>query len=488
MQDKYPDIAAQWHPTKNGSLTPSDVAPTTRHKAWWQCTKQPHAWLATVGSRTAGRGCPYCSGKRVLPGFNDLATVRPDVVSLRHPTRNASFSAQEVSEHSNKRVWWLCPQGHEWEAAVCKRSGGKGCPYCSGHKVWCGFNDLATTHPELASQWHPDKNGDLTTHQVSAGSQRNVWWLCELGHPWEATIANRVVGNGCHFCSGHRVFEGHNDLATTYPALAAQWHQPRNSELTPKAVSHGSHRSVWWVCEIGHEYKAAVVDRTLLGNGCPYCANRKVLSGFNDLSTVAPHLASEWHPTRNGAATPDMVLGGGQVARWWMCAAGHEWLVDVGNRIAQSSGCGRCSTAGGVSKVAERLRELLRHGPWLEDVESDPHFAVDLHWGHHSYMRVDVHGVLAGTDVPVVVEYDGGYWHSMPESLDRDMRKTEALLEAGYYVVRVRENELPHLPLSHPQLLQVDYTWHREDGTMVDLVEQIEYWLSCMQRLELLPA
>ena len=49
-------------------------------KAWWRCTKDKrHIWDDTISHRRVGRGCPYCSNKRVLVGVNDLATTHPNL-------------------------------------------------------------------------------------------------------------------------------------------------------------------------------------------------------------------------------------------------------------------------------------------------------------------------------------------------------------------------------------------------------------------------
>ena len=106
-------------------------------------------------------------------------------------------------------------------------------------------------------------------------------------------------------------------------SVLMQWHPVRNRGVTPDEVPAGSHRHVWWMCKQGHEWQAEVRCRTLYGNGCPFCANRAVLPGFNDLATLYPELAAEWHPTKNGALTPEQVLAGSEKRVWWQCGRGH---------------------------------------------------------------------------------------------------------------------------------------------------------------------
>ena len=128
----------------------------------------------------------------------------------------------------------------------------------------------------LPGQWHPDLNGELTPQTVTPYSNRRVWWLCERGHTYQATVAHRTrEKSGCPYCSGKKALPGYNDLATLYPQIADEWHPDLNGELTPQAVTPGSHRAVWWRCADGHEWKARIDSRTGKKKpGCPVCAGK----------------------------------------------------------------------------------------------------------------------------------------------------------------------------------------------------------------------
>ena len=125
------------------------------------------------------------------------------------------------------------------------------------------------------------------------------------------------------------------DLATMYPEIARQWDDERNAPLTPKDVSYGSHRSVYWICracDVPHSWEASVYSRTCQNNGCPICSGRKVLPGFNDLATKNPDVADEWDYERNAPLTPQMVtLRSGKLA-WWHDDRGHRWLAAIRDR------------------------------------------------------------------------------------------------------------------------------------------------------------
>ena len=136
-----------------------------------------------------------------------LAETHPELINEWHPNRNGSLSPENFTAGSHKKIVWKCPKGddHIWTASINKRAQrGDGCPACSGHKV-VPSNCLATTHPKLVKQWHPDKNENLTPEGFIAGSKKKVWWKCKTGridHVWPATIEKRAKYNqGCPYCT-----------------------------------------------------------------------------------------------------------------------------------------------------------------------------------------------------------------------------------------------------------------------------------------------
>jgi hypothetical protein len=340
----------QWDEGKNGELSPDSVSYGSQRKVWWRCGAG-HSWQTAVYARTSGAGCPYCTGRRVAPGDNDLATERPDLASQWHPVKNQDLTPRDVSAGSHKVVWWLCQAGHEWQASVRNRTNGTGCPVCAGKAIVPGENDLATAFPGIAEQWHPTKNGSLTPRDISIGSRKKIWWQCEKGHEWQAFASTRVQGSGCPVCAGKVVIPGFNDLASAFPEIAGQWHPTKNGSLTPDQLTPASNRKVWWRCQLGHDYTSAVSDRTGRNTGCPYCAGRKVLVGFNDLATVEPRVAEQWHPTLNGKLLPEMVTAGCHRKVWWQCMEGHVWKAMIYSRTGPGHyGCPVC--AGHVKKLS----------------------------------------------------------------------------------------------------------------------------------------
>lgn len=563
LKTLYPDIAAELHPTKNGELTPSRIAGKSHQIVWWVCDKG-HEWDAMVSNRTGlGRGCPYCTGQKVLIGYNDLATINPSLASEWNTEKNGDLKPTDVTVGSKKEVWWKCAEGHEWKAIIKSRNYyGTKCPYCPNTStiiVTKGINDFASRYPEHAKYWHPTKNGDLTAADVSFGSGKKVWWLCKNGHEYKMTIYDKSKGKGCPVCLRRRrtsfpeqaffyyirqaypdainsyrdIFDhgmeldiyipsiklgieydgkafhknitnmirdsrkyqicknnniqlirivdamdssiltrydrvirivnesnrylqsaiiellfhlgkiseidvnlkrdrlkileylesldvsleseypeiakefhptkngsllasyfhpGSNEkvwwkcsncnhdwlaaisdrtgpdkngcpvcskkigskkrintyieqkgsLAETHPDILSMWDYEKNAVL-PTEVTAGSGKKVWWKCDLGHSWESLIDHVTRRNQKCPYCQNKRVLHGFNDLATVNPSLANEWHYDKNGALKPTMVVAGSGKKVWWKCSVcSHEWQATVASRNS-GNGCAKCA-------------------------------------------------------------------------------------------------------------------------------------------------
>ena len=144
LATKYPLLAQEWNTEKNGDLTPRDVLPGSHRIVWWRCA-HGHQWRAQIKSRVNGSGCPVCTNRTVQSGDNDLATQLPDLAKEWHPTQNGALTPKDVVPGSRRKVWWICPKGHEYQAMISSRAQGSGCPVCAGKKIIPGENDLAIT-------------------------------------------------------------------------------------------------------------------------------------------------------------------------------------------------------------------------------------------------------------------------------------------------------------------------------------------------------
>lgn len=264
-----PYLVTEWS-EKNYPLTPDDVTYGSNRKMWWKGVCG-HEWQATVKSRATGRqsSCPYCSGNRVLTGFNDLETRFPNVAA-EWSERNAPLQPSQVLAFANRKVWWKGQCGHEWSALISDRSSGHGCPYCKDHKLLIGFNDFQTCHPDLALEWS-DRN-DVHPSSIPEKKLMIARWKCRnCGGEYRQWINSRLAGSKCPYCSNRAIEAGINDLATTDPGIAAEWLYEKNSSATPQSVARTSRKEYWWRSACGHEWKAKIADRTIARITCTKC-------------------------------------------------------------------------------------------------------------------------------------------------------------------------------------------------------------------------
>ena len=414
LQTVNPELAKQWHPIKNGGLKPTQITANSRRKAWWllaydvpmdysvEDLRGKHfdfEWQAVISSRNSGIGCPYLNGHAVWKGFNDLQTINPELASQWHPIKNKDLKPIQITVNSNKKVWWLLsydvpmdyPIEHlrgrhfnfEWKATISKRNGGQDCPFFCGQAIWEGFNDLQTTNPEIASQWHPAKNGDLKPTQVTVNSKKRAWWMYPYDDPntgkhfdfeWQASIADRNKNKGCPYFSGQAVWEGFNDLKTVNPYLAKLWHPTKNGKLKPTQVTINSTKRVWWMYpyddpktgkHFDFEWQSPIVAQNASKLHCPYLSNQAIWKGFNDLQTTNPRLATQWHPTKNGDLKPEQVASGSGRRVWWFLTYddpktgkhfNFEWQASINNR-ARGANCPFLITYRGENCIKQYLQK-----------------------------------------------------------------------------------------------------------------------------------
>ena len=234
----HPELCKQWHPTKNGDLTPDDLTFGTKFEAWWLCPIAPgHEWDASTASRASrGRGCRAYDGKQVSV-TNSLQILFPELSEEWHSTKTGEFIPGDFTSKSIFKAWWKCPNGsdHEWQIEISVRSSGNGCDYCRGQRVSV-TNSLQTLFPEVAKEWHPTKNGDLTHSGVVAGSKSSAWWKCQEGpdHEWYTQIGSRTSAKrpGCRCCDGKQVSIT-NSLQSLFPEVPQGWHLIKNGSFTP---------------------------------------------------------------------------------------------------------------------------------------------------------------------------------------------------------------------------------------------------------------
>ena len=199
LASQYPLIAAE-----ADGWDPKTVCFGSTKKMFWRCPIG-HRYEKTIELRALkGYGCPYCSNKQVLAGFNDLKTIHPEIAK-----EVFEWDPTTLVSGSNQERFWECPKGHppflQKVKLKVKAGAGKGCPYCAGKKV-LPEESLQARFPDIAAQWHPTKNGDLKPDQIAIKSNKKIWWQCQKfeDHIWNTPVyvRTRSGGTGCPDCGG----------------------------------------------------------------------------------------------------------------------------------------------------------------------------------------------------------------------------------------------------------------------------------------------
>lgn len=344
LETRFPHIASEWNENLNKKPA-KDVLPSSTVQAHWTCPIG-HEYEQSPSKRVGKRGasCPYCSSQSLLSGFNDLATVRPEL-ALMWDFKSNLETPERVFAYAKKEYVWRCDEDHTWTSKPSSMKGS--CPFCCNQKVWPGFNDLQTLRPELAEEWDSAANHEEAS-QVSACGRQKAHWVCARGHKWVSAKYSRCAGSGCPYCSNKSSLPapGH-DLGSLFPELLKEWDYGRNTR-SPHEVFPSSAESIHWRCSLGHAYTVSPnsrVKRDGSRTGCPTCSGRTILSGFNDLASQSPRLAMEWHVEKNAPIRATEVGAKAKGSYWWRCAEGHEWIAAIYSRDA-GNGCPQCAQFG----------------------------------------------------------------------------------------------------------------------------------------------
>ena len=198
LKSNFPKIASEWDYEKNNFL-PSEVTKSSHTEAWFICSvNNSHRYKSRIANRVHLKsGCTYCASK-LLTKDNNFKARYPSIAKEWDYEKNDK-NPEDIFPHNRSKFWWVCKKGHSYQQQVSNKVAlGRKCPYCSNQKVGYG-NDLQTNHPEVAAEWDYQKN-TTKPEEHTRRSGLKVWWICEVGHSYDATIDHRVDDRGCPYC------------------------------------------------------------------------------------------------------------------------------------------------------------------------------------------------------------------------------------------------------------------------------------------------
>lgn len=379
LESVNPKIAKEWNYKRN-NIVPSEVIFSSTKKVWWICSKG-HEWQAVIYSRNQNHACPICNLNKVtsLPekaiAFYLLKSgihieenskiIGKKEVDIYMPDRKIAIEYDGQYYHKDKERDLLknrlCSDAgitlfRIREPGLPKLDDGLSVNYEIGplkndyshladaiewlfsqleiksqkiniaeqmQEIAIFFDkqksekSITVTDPEVSKEWDYAKNlVDIST--VTRGSYLDAYWKCEAcGYEWRQKVCNRCTGKGCPKMLFFKDNTWFNDLATTHEYLLKEWNYDKN-KISPAQIGKGSNQKVLWICGKNHEWMASPHNRAK-GNGCPICANRIVLRGFNDLSSREPTLVAEWDYEQNAPINPCEALFRSTKSVYWKC-------------------------------------------------------------------------------------------------------------------------------------------------------------------------
>lgn len=320
---KRKDIVDQWS-CKNDFL-PEEVYYNTTSPVLWECPTCHGTYAFPVSDKREGNiSCPYCNGRRVLSGFNEIPSWLITEYSLKNEVPISEYPVNSVH-----KVLWTCPTCHgDYLYRICDREiGDDSCPYCRHKKILPGFNSLADTDPDLAKEWSSD-NPDLPSEYMKSSWYRALWTCPTCHGNYFYRICDRELDDdSCPYCRNLKVLPGFNSLPDLAPELVNEW-SSENPDLPSEYTRSSPHKALW-TCPTCHgDYPYRICDREVGDDSCPYCCDKKILSGYNSFKVRHPEEMEEWDELANFLlADPNYILSSYTKAVWWICSKGHKYSM-----------------------------------------------------------------------------------------------------------------------------------------------------------------
>lgn len=364
-----------------------------------------------------------------------LAEHNPELLN-EWDYKNNSIAPNIISYGSKEKVWWICNNNHSFEQSINNRTRGSKCPYCLNQKVLKGYNDFASKCPELLKEWNYSKN-TIKPDEIVYKSGKKVWWICSnCNFEWKTSVVHRTGYHktGCPECAKKKqvqtltenIIKKDGSFANNYPQLLEDWDYERNVGIDPYSLTSKSERRVNWICKFGHRWDCVLASRTRVGSGCPICAGKKILKGFNDFESQQPVLMKEWDYDKNNSIDlkPDTFTVHSEKKAYWICPnCNYSYMSCISHRVEGTS-CPRCAnemkTSFGEQAIYYYLSKL---------------FNCDNRWNQLGY-EADIFIY----DLQLAIEYDGEYYHNNELSLRREQEKYEEFKSKSIPLIRVKEN------------------------------------------------
>ncbi len=321
---------------------------------------------------------------------------------------------------------------------------------------WC----IANNKKYLIEEWDYESN-DILPSQVTYGSHKEVFWICQNGHKYKKQIHSRCQGTGCSICSGVN-FQRRNLLFDDYPEFLDELDLTVNTYDDLKNITCSSQKKISWICKKNHKYIQSVVNK-VKGKGCPICNNKQVLQGFNDLVTWCKYnncteILDDWDYELNDFLPEEVTYGSNKMCNFICHICGYKWKTRINSRTSQKTGCFKCSKRMSSSFPEQAIYYYLKK-----------HFPDAINGDREC---------LAGKELDIyipsckfAIEYDGQTWH---KDIKKDENKDLLCKEKDINLYRIREDNCKLINTSNSSIYIYKYqNWNQLNVIIIDILKEL---------------
>ena len=487
LSEKYPQLAKEWDKEKNKNKSLDNYSENSHIKVWWKC-ENGHKWEQAIRRRIAvNQTCMFCEIDKKNKE-NSIASKAPHLINEIHPVKNEKIDLGKISCRSGQYLWWKCSHGHTFEMSVASKVDGKGCPYClKKNRVVTFIHEQSST---IAKEWNREKNLPLVLEDITTGSHKNVWWICDEGHEWQQMVYMRFDerrNTSCPFCQEK---ERLSVIKKEYSHLFEQWDEMKNGPPEYKLYP-GSDIRVYWKCSYGHEWNDAQSIRAKNIN-CPICQPNEMVKGnfyevkfseelvgrkrkskrkkpetywrrkqyvhYEDsVEVLFPKLMNEWDFSKNKVKPAEITPGSIQKVHW-NCSKGHSWLAPIVRRTS-GEGCPKCAKKNYSNECIEWLQSIsnkenihiqhaLNGGEKRIKINDIKYFKVDGYCGENNTIY-EYFGCVYHADTPENCLHKRKYYPDEPNPINKrrlnkeiyadTMERIKILENLGFNVITIWE-------------------------------------------------
>lgn len=363
-----PDIAKEWDYKKNSPTNPIDVFPNSHHKYWWICNSGHPSYSSSVANRNNGRKCPECSSKKhgerrraaAINNQGSIVDTHPHLIQEWHNEKNEGLTPNSFPPASNKKVWWKCARGHEWDTTIAHRTNGTECPKCNPQTSRLEiriFSEIKAMFSDAV--WRDKSLGvecDVFVPSVNLAIEVD-------GYPWHKNRTEEDTSKQQLLASNNIKLIRLRDhrLDKLMPTDLVYTHSNKHKDILIELW-----KQVSKLAGLSHKQKESIdraIKKNSFLNSVEYRRLLSLLPGpleEESLTRKFKSIANEWHPEKNAPLLPAHVSYASNLKVWWKCSKGHEWTATVNNRTSNKRNCPECKKTNAAQNAT--LQGLKRSG------------------------------------------------------------------------------------------------------------------------------